>query len=233
MKRIPGRQLLIVRNRLKAEVDIAKKASLKRLEANLLMELGQRDEAVAVAASLADSNSLSPGDRAFLANILALACRWRLAEQNFSIAHRLCVESGRTSKAYSLAAGPLFLLAEAREDYTRCLEIAPSELLRNRARRLSGGKSLSIEEPSDPPWRELFLIEQVHSGADPVILNSILSDWKAGEAEWRWRILFEGAVISSRAGTGMKQWRMYLDQTGGKVLDPRYPGERKQLKQMV
>jgi tetratricopeptide (TPR) repeat protein len=233
MKRIPGRQLLIVRNRLKAETDIAKKASLKRLEANLLFELGLRDEAVAVAASLADQDSAGGSAYAFLADILAGMGRWRLAEENFVIAHRMCVESNRSLKAFSLAAGPLFLLAEAREDYERCIDIAPSELLRNRARRLSGAERVDAPKPDCSPWKELFLVEQVHSGGNFSILNDILHDWKAGEAEWRWRILFEGAVLCSEAGSSMKQWKMYLGQTGGRVLDPRYPHERKLLKMLL
>lgn len=218
---------------MKTETDMAGKASLKRLEANLLLELGLRDEAVAVATSLAGENSDGGSAYAFLADILAGMGRWRLAEENFVIAHRMCIESDRAQKAFSLAAGPLFLLAEARGDHERCMEIAPSELLRNRARRLSGETTVEDKQPDRSPWKELFLIEKVHSGGSYGILNGILHDWKAGEAEWRWRILFEGASLCREAGAGMRQWKLYLGQTGGKVLDPRYPKERKLLKRLL
>jgi hypothetical protein len=87
--------------------------------------------------------------------------------------------------------------------------------------------------PETSPWRELFLLEQVHSGEDAALLAGILDHWKAGEAEWRWRILFEGAMLTLDSGGPMKQWRLYFRITGRKVLDPRYFQERKRLKAFV
>lgn len=232
-KRNAGRQLLILRNRMKAPENTSKIASLRRKEANLLLELGQRDEAIAVATSLTEADSGDGSELAFLADILAGASKWRLAEENFAAARLLCLKSGREEKAFALAAGPLFLLAEARKDYDSCLRIAPSDLLRNRALRLSEQIPVGVIPPEASPWRELYLLEQVHSGGDPSLLSGILDNWKSGEAEWRWRILYEGASLEQRSGLPGKQWSIYLRETGRKVLDPRYPSERKALKRML
>ncbi len=218
---------------MKAETDMAKIASLKRREAVTLLELGQREEALAVATSLIEGSTASPGDFAFLADIYASVAKWRPAEEYFTKAHRLCLEAGKAEKAESLAAGPLFLLAEARGDHRRCIEVAPTGLLRRRALRLSGEPPPPVPMPEASPWRELFLLEQVHSGDDPALLAGILDHWKAGEAEWRWRILFEGAMLTLDSGGPMKQWRLYFRITGRKVLDPRYFQERKRLKAFV
>ncbi len=219
---------------MKAETDQAKIASLKRREAGTLLELGQRDKALAVAASLTEGPSPSPGDFAFLADMFARSGKWRRAEESFILAHRFCLEAGKGEKAESLAAGPLFLLAEARGDHRRCIEVAPTGLLRSRALRLSGeGAHPPPAIPETSPWRELFLLEQVHSGGDPAVLSGILDSWKAGEAEWRWRILYEGAMLAHASGNSMKQWRLYFRITGRKVLDPRYLKERKLLKALI
>lgn len=229
-----GRQLLILRNRLKALENPSKIASLRRREAGLLLELGQREEAVAVATTLAETDNDDGSARAFLADVLASAGKWKAAEASFTLAARICARSGREQKARALLAGPVFLLAEARGDYGTCIKVAPTPLLRNRALRLSGKKPGSSDEvPNESPWRELFILEEVHAGGDSSLLSGILDTWKAGEAEWRWRILFEGALIESASGRLSGQWGSYLRETGKKVLDPRYPGERKVLKRLL
>lgn len=232
-KRNAGRQLLITRNRLKAETKPSKIASLKRLEVNLLLDLGMPEEALVVATALAEAHNRDSSAAAFLGDILARTSKWSTAEEQFTLAYELCLSMNKAEKAFSLAAGPMYLLAEARKDYTRCMEIAPSDILRARALRLSGKKAETFIQPETSPWRELYLIEKAHAGSSPAALLGILDDWTAGEAEWRWRILFEGAVIACRTGVGLKQWRRYLKQTGGRVLDPRYFTERKQLKALL
>lgn len=229
-----GRQLLVTGNRLKTENDPAKRASLKRQEANLLLVLDQKELAVSAATSLVKMNPEGSSERAFLADILARSFFWRAAEDEFAEAHRLCLKSGKHGKAFSLAAGPLFLLAEARGDYRRCLEIAPMDVLRNRVLRLSGEKLMLLNLlPSVSPWREIAILEKVLGGENPHILPSLLVDWTCGEAEWRWRILFEGAASAIEAGMSAKPWKKYMKQTGTKVLDPRYFIERRDLKQLL
>lgn len=228
-----GRQLLILRNRMKALEDHAKMPLLRRREAGLLLELGQRDEAVAVATSLAEMDENDGSSLAFLADMLASTCRWGAAEEKFTAAAKICAETGRKEKATALFAGPVFLLAEARGDYKTCWQVAPFPLLRNRALRLAGEKQRSIDEPAESPWRELFLLEKVHAGGDISLLSGILHHWKAGEAEWRWRILFEGAFLEYAAGKVSRQWTTYLRETGNRVLDPRYTRERKAMKKLI
>ena len=232
-----GRQLLITRNRSRTEKNPLKIASLKRLEAELLLELGQKDAAVAVATSLVEMNPQGSRERAFLGDILARSFSWIDAEEEFAEAHRLCLANGKTEKAFSLAAGPLFLLAEARGDHPRCFEIAPIDVLRNRAIRLSEGKLLQKPVPhavpAVSPWREVAVLEKVLNGGSPHVLVDLLAKWTCGEAEWRWRILFEGAASAIGAGLSAKPWKRYMKQTGAKVLDPRYFIERRDLKQLL
>lgn len=228
-----GRQLLITRNRLRIEKNTSKIASLKRIEAGLLLELGQGDAAVAVATSLVELNPELSGEHAFLADVLARTFSWRAAEEEFNVAHSLCVQAGNHGKAFSLASGPLFLLAEARGDHGRCLEIAPMDILRNRALRLAGREQEPISGGAVSPWREIAVLEKVFCGGNPYSLPGLLADWNCGEAEWRWRILFEGAGAAIEAGMSAKPWKKYLKLTRKKVLDPRYFIERRDLKRLL
>ena len=228
-----GRQLLVTRNRLRIEKKPSNRASLKRMESGLLLELGQRDAAVSVATSLVEDNPEGSRERAFLADVLARSFLWRAAEEEFTEAHRICLSTGKENKAFSLAAGPLFLLAEARGDYLRCLEIAPMDVLRNRALRLTGDMPIPCSLPSVSPWREIAILEKVLSGGDPHVLAGLLADWTCGEAEWRWRIVFEGAASAIEACMSVKPWKKYMKQTRAKVLDPRYFIERRDLKRLL
>jgi len=228
-----GRQLLITRNRLKIEKIHSKRKSLKRIEAGLLLELGQREAAVSVATSLVEENPDGNRERAFLADILARCCAWDAAEEEFAVAHSICLSTGKLDKAFSLAAGPLFLLAEARGDFRRCLEVAPVDVLRNRALRLACDEPENDSIPTLSPWREIAILEKVHGGGNPHVLPGLLADWTYGESEWRWRILFEGAELAVSADMSTKPWRKYMKQTGAKVLDPRYFIERRDLKKLL
>jgi len=228
-----GRQLLILKNRMKTIENSSKIPSMRRREAVLLLELGQRDQAVAVAASLAEADDDRGSGLAFLADILASCGRWAAAREKFTAAAEMCAEKGRKEKAFSLAAGPLFLLAEAVKDYETCLLVAPLPLLKSRALRLKGLEPEKTPQPGNSPWRELWALEEVHVSGKVSLLDGILDNWKSGEAEWRWRILFEGAFLEFKSGTVSKQWGVYLRETGKRVLDPRYPGERSALKKML
>ena len=228
-----GRQLLITRNRLRTENNPTRIATLKRREAGILLELEQKEAAVAVAASLVKENPSGNGERAFYADILARTFCWASAEEEFAEAHRLCIASGKMEKADSLASGPLFLLAEARGDFGRCYKIAPIDTLRFRALRLGGEKVEVTSVPAESPWHEIALLEKVLQGGNPHVLPSLLADWTCGEAEWRWRILYEGATAAIEAGMPVKPWRKYLKQTGNSVLDPRYFIERRDLKRLI
>ncbi len=231
-KRNAGRQLLITRNRLKEETDQVKICSLRRLEASLLIELRQFDQAVSVAGVLAESGSGDGSGAAFYADILARTGKWRLAEKQFTIARDRCLSSGRQAKARSLEQGPLYIMAEARKDAEKCMALASTPVLRERAARRSGELVKTVSSETASPWKELALLERVHNGETPKILTGILNSWSAGEGEWRWRILFEGAMLCSEAGHSMKQWRKYLRNTGTNILDPRYHSERKVLKKL-
>lgn len=228
-----GRQLLITKSRLRTEKDSLKIALLKRKEANLLLELGHRAEALLVATALSESNPTNSSHKAFLADILCRTSQWLKAEEVFTEAYHLCLDSNKKSKAFSIASGPLFLLAEARSDFKRCFEIAPLPLLKNRAERLMGKKVVCIDIPEIEPWNQVAKLEKVHLGGNPHLLPTLLKDWKLGEAEWYWRILYEAANLAIGNGMSPKPWRKQLKQLHTVVLDPRYFIERRDLKKVL
>lgn len=231
-KRNAGRQLLNLKRRMNALEDQSKMPILRRREASLLMELGQGADAVAIAASLTGEDT-DGSSMAFLADLYGRLGRWRNAEEWFGKAFSACMDAGREEKARAIASGPLFLLAEARGDHARCLEVAPFDVLRARASRLGGTPWGDYPEPLVSPWREIHLLESVHRGADPSLLSGVLDRWSCGEAEWRWRVLFEGAVLFPQGMRPVREWKKYLSETGKVVLDPRYPRERKELKRIL
>lgn len=231
-KRNAGRQLLNLKRRMNALEDQSKMPILRRREASLLMELGRGSDAVAIAASLAGEDT-DGSAMAFMADIYSRLGRWRDAEEWFTKAFSACLDAGREEKALAMASGPMFLLAEARGDHARCLEVAPFDVLRARASRLGGTPLGEYAEPQESPWREIHILEAVHRGADPSLLLGVLDSWSCGEAEWRWRILFEGSVLFFRGQRPGRQWKKYLSETGKTVLDPRYHRERKELKRIL
>lgn len=228
-----GRQLLITKSRLKTEKNPVKIALLKRKEAYLLLQLGHRAEALLVSTALSESNPSNSSHKAFLADILCRTSQWRLAEDTFAEAHRLCLATDKIDKAFSIASGPLFLLAEARGDYKRCVEIAPLPVLLNRAERLMGEKVMNIDIPEIEPWNHVAKLEGVHLGNNPHILPTLLKDWNLGEVEWYWRILFEAANLAVSNEMSLKPWRKQLKQLHTIVLDPRYFIERRDLKKLL
>jgi hypothetical protein len=226
-----GCQLLALKNRLRQETDPDVKLKLRQREVKILHELGQMPQAISAARALPpDGTGLS-----ILADVLCRGSRWKEAESVFEAARRVRMDEGSEARVKALARGPLFLLAEARKDWARCAELADLPVLAARVARLSGGES----EPGDPagqegfPWDTLAMLEACHGGADPESLPLALQAWGRGEREWKWRVVFEGAILSAAAGLNPGPWRRLFRSMDGVVLDPRWPTERKALKTVL
>lgn len=224
-QRPDGCQLLALKKRLREEADPGERLKLKQREVKLLLALGQAPQALAAARALPpDASGLS-----ILADVLCRRGQWKEAEATFEAARQARVREGNESRALALARGPLFLLAEAREDWSRCMALADLPVLAARAARLAG-------RPAEPgnssgfPWRVVALLEACHHGGNPAGLPEALLEWGRGEPEWKWRVLFEGVNLCMSRGISVLPFRRVFRGMGGPVLDPRWPRERRAVK---
>ncbi|MFO7626124.1 MAG: hypothetical protein R6V62_02555 [Candidatus Fermentibacteraceae bacterium] len=215
--------------RQETDPDVAMK--LRQREVKILLELGQIPQAISAA------RALPPDGTGFsiLADVLCHASRWKEAESVFEAARLARIEEGSEARAQALARGPLFLLAEARKDFGRCSELADLPVLAARVARLSGGTAEPAGPPGEEgfPWGTLAMLEACHAGADPACLPVAVQAWGRGEREWKWRVVFEGATLTSAAGLHLGPWRRLFRSIDGVVLDPRWPTERKALKTVL
>lgn len=226
-----GCQLLALKNRLHRETDPDVVLKLRQREVKILLELGQLPQAVSAARALPpDGTGLS-----ILADVLCHGSRWKEAESVFEGARRARMDEGSEARARALARGPLFLLAEARKDWGRCVELADLPVLCARVARLSGAGTGPDEPTCDEgfPWDTLALLEACHGGGDPARLPEAVQAWGRGEREWKWRVVFEGATLTASAGLPLGPWRRLFRSIDGVVLDPRWPTERKALKTVL
>ncbi len=226
-----GCQLLALKNRLRQETDPDVTTKLRQREVKILLELGQMPQAISAASALPpDGTGLS-----ILADVLCRGSRWKEAESAFEGARRARMDEGSGARALALARGPLFLLAEARKDWVRCAELADIPVLAARVSRLSGGEAGNGGPAGEAgfPWDTLTMLEACHGGADPSGLPLAAQEWGRGEREWKWRVVFEGATLTSRAGLPLGPWRRLFRSIDGVVLDPRWPMERKALKTIL
>jgi hypothetical protein len=227
-QRPDGCQLLALKKRLREETDPGAILRLRQREVKILLELGQMPQALAAA-------RLLPGDGTGLSILGDVLCRrghWKEAEATFEAARRARLAEGHGVRASALARGPLFLLAEARKDWSRCMELADIPVLEARTRRLSG-EAPAPSDSSGFPWETIALLERCHLGGDPRQLPEAALKWGKGEREWKWRLVFEGATIHSRRELPLNPWRRIVRAMSGVVLDPRWPGERKALKALM
>jgi pentatricopeptide repeat protein len=216
---------------LKSETDPEAALRLGQREVRILLELGQTSQALAAARSLPGNGT----GLSVLGDVLCRAGRWKEAESVFEQARRARLEEGMEARAAALARGPLFLLAEAREDWDRCLELADIPVLTARARRLSGafGDPPPAQVSQGFPWAMIALLEDCHLGRDPIGLPEALAGWGRGEREWKWRVVSEGSGLFVRRGLPMDAWRRPFRSVSGPVLDPRWQAERKVLKAVL
>jgi len=216
---------------MKSESDPGAALKLGRREIRILLELGQTSQALAAARLLPRNGA----GLSVLGDVLCRAGLWKKAESVFDEARRARLAEGMESRAAALARGPLYLLAEARGDWERCLELVDIPVLKARAERVSGagGQDGSAPDSAGFPWTTIALLEACHLGRDPTGLPEALAGWGMGEREWKWRVVAEGTELFLRRGLPPYAWRRPFRSIPGPVLDPRWAAERRSLKAVL
>lgn len=226
-----GRQLLSARNRLRNEEDPLRRRKLQRREVRLLVELDNLPAAEAACRKLMDENSGWPAAFSMLADIACREGEWDKAEELFGRSAQEHEKSGDAESAERLRTGPLYRLAEAREDWASCLELCSgggelAGILEARASRLAGSPAGDIHDDVED-WlaRRLAELEGAWRGAPPVPLLDAALQWRSSEPEWRWRFIVEGIRLWMKNGLDARPWDGPLGDTSRPVLDPRFRKE--------
>lgn len=232
-----GRQLLASRNRLRNEDDPIRRRKLLRREVRLLVELGNLPAAEAACRKLMEENPGWPASLSIMADIACREGEWDRAEQLFQSSAREHELSGDGESADRLRTGPLYRLAEAREDHSACRELCSgggelARILLLRADRLAGCPAGDIPSDADD-WlaRRLAELEGSWRGASPVPLLDTALQWRATEPEWRWRFIVEGIHLWRKKNLDTSPWYGPLEDTSRPVLDPRFRKEWRDIGQ--
>ena len=232
-----GRKLMRLKQQITRERDPARRRKLRKSEAQTMLELGQPGKAAALAERLTEDHPRWPAGWALLGDLSIRLSRWKDAERAFSQAVELREAAGMD--AAWLRQGPLYLLAEARDDFPGCLRLARTgtstgRVLEARAERLLKRQPRLPKRvsPDEPLAERLLELERVWREADPRRLTPLLEGWE-DEPEWRWRYLVEGVELFRRAGLSPSPWRKVLRGFDSPVADPRFPEERKALMGML
>jgi len=239
-----GRQLLILKSSLARERDPAQIRQLRRKEVRILLSLGQVSQAADCARKLSSDYSEWPVAHSIHADLCCRRMQWMEAAEEFEKAAMLHRESGEFQKAAKIMLGPLFRLAEAGEDYGRCLELSSdpecggtgrlASVLHCRALRIHGQASAVPDGTfEDDPAAALALLERAWRGRSPRPLLASVNEWHRSEPEWRWRVMVEGVGLWLERNLDLGQWRRPLKNTDHPVADPRYTGEKRWLYRIV
>lgn len=232
-----GRQLLATRNLLRDEDDPIRRRKLLRREVRLLVELDNLPAAEAACRKLMEENPGWPAAFSMLADIACREGEWEKAEELFGRSAQDHERSGDAESAERIRTGPLYRLAEAREDRAACRELCSgggelAGILLLRTARLAGSPSGDI--PADvEDWlaRRLAELESGWRGAPPAPLLDTALQWRATEPEWRWRFIVEGIHLWRRNGLDTRPWDVPLKDTARPVLDPRFRKEWRDIGQ--
>jgi len=239
-----GRQLLILKSSLAREKDPAQIRLLRRKEVRILLSLGQVLQAADCARKLSSDYPRWPVAHAIHADLCCRRMQWTEAAEEFEKAATLHRESGEFQKAAKVMLGPLFRLAEAGEDYGKCLELSSdpdcrgngqlASVLHCRALRIHGQASVVPDETfENHTIATLALLERAWRGSSPRSLVASVNDWHRSEPEWRWRVMVEGVGLWLERNLDLGQWRRPLKNTDHPVADPRYTGEKRWLYRIV
>ncbi|MBN2587074.1 MAG: hypothetical protein JXA64_07215 [Candidatus Fermentibacteraceae bacterium] len=226
-----GRRLLATRNRLRGQSDPDARRKLQRKEVRLLVALGNLQAAETAAMILLDENPGLPAALSVLADLACRSGRWDRAEELFRRASEGLAGSGDREGADRLRTGPLYRLAEAREDYDECAGLSSGEgelkaVLAIRCARMAG-RAGGPDIPRTEDWlaSRLARLEDSWRGSSPDDLLDIAVQWQGTEPEWRWRFIVEGAGLWEKRGLDPLSWSRPVRETACPVLDPRFHEE--------
>ena len=231
-----GKRLLVTRNRIRSESDPESILKLRKREIRLLTDLGQLDEACKSCSKLLEDFAELPQAYSIMADLLCRMGHWKEAEELFETSAELHRDTGDLKSAERLRRGPLYRLAEAGRDYSRCRELAGKyddlgSVLKVRAERQLGESTEKLPEPVDNRLAErLAQLEKAWNGRNPRGLLDTGLDWGSTEPEWRWRFIVESIELWSRSGLDTAKWKRAIRDTVCPVLDPRFNDEWRRLR---
>ena len=226
-----GRQLLSIRNRISSVSDPSELRKLRRREIRVLLQLGNLSAAVDICREMILDNPSWPPGYSIMADLVCHSGKWDEGERLFERAAHEHEGAGNVKAAQRLRMGPVYRLAEARDDYKKCFSLCEGEgelngVLRTRSERQSGSKDTRLPaETQDWLAERLLMLESAWRRMKHPELLGTAVDWSSTEPEWRWRFIVESMEILKRDGLDLNGWKKPVRSTVCPVLDPRFHKE--------
>ncbi|MCD4702166.1 MAG: tetratricopeptide repeat protein [Candidatus Aegiribacteria sp.] len=226
-----GRQLLSIRNTISSVTDPSRLRKLRRREIRILLQLGNTTAAGDICRELVSDNPSWPPGYSIMADLACWSGEWEEGERLFERAATEHETAGNIKAASRLRTGPVYRLAEARDNYEKCLSLCSGEgelesILKIRSGRLLGSNEASLpEEAQDWLGQRLLMLESAWRGTHQHDLLQIAVDWSNTEPEWRWRFIVEGMAVWKRDGLDLDGWKKPVRSTVCPILDPRFHRE--------
>ena len=226
-----GRQLLSIRNRISSASDSNGLRKLRRREIRILLQLGNLQAAGDICRELVSDNPSWPPGYSIMADLACHSGKWEEGEKLFERAAQEHEEAGNLKAALRLRIGPVYRLAEARNDNEKCLSLCSGEgelssILGIRSERRSGNIDRKLPDlAQDSLAQHLLMLESAWRGSQQPGLLRIAAEWLNNEPEWRWRFIVESMIIWKRDGLDLDQWKKTVKSTVCPVLDPRFHKE--------
>lgn len=230
-----GRQLLSIRNRIGSETDPSGLRKLRRREIRILLQLGNLAVARGICRELVSDNPSWPPAYSIMADLTCHSGEWKEGERLFERAAAEHESAGNIKAAARLRTGPVYRLAEARDDYDKCLSLCSGEgelnsVLKIRSERQNGSNETRLPvRVQDWLAQRLLILESAWRGTQQHELLQIAVEWSNTEPEWRWRFIVESMAVRKRDGLDLDGWKRPLRNTVCPVLDPRFHSEWRNL----
>ncbi|NOQ21348.1 MAG: hypothetical protein GQ565_01685 [Candidatus Aegiribacteria sp.] len=212
--------------------DPSRMRKLRRKEIRILFQLGNRAAAWDICRKLVSDNPSWPPGYSIMADLACRSGKWEEGERLFEKAAAEHETAGNTNAAVRLRIGPVYRLAEARDDYEKCLALCSSEgelknVLKVRLGRLLGSNNVRLPEgvAQDRLAQRLLMLESAWRGMQQHELLKTALEWSNTEPEWRWRFIVESMDVSKRDGLDLDEWEKPIKSTVCPVLDPRFHNE--------
>lgn len=230
-----GRQLLSIRNRISTLTDTSELRKLRRKEIRVLLLLGNLPAAGDICRELVSDNPSWPPGYSIMADLACHSGKWNEGESLFEKAANEHEAAGNVKAAQRLRMGPVYRLAEARDDFEKCLSLCPGEgelssILRIRSERHRGNHESRLPDGTQD-WlaQRLLMLESAWRGIQQPELLKTASEWSNTEPEWRWRFIVEGMIVWKKNELDPGEWKKTVRSTACPVLDPRFHTEWRNL----
>ena len=223
-----GRRLLSIKNSIGSETDLSRLRKLRRKEIRILIRLGNLSAAQDTCEMLVSDNPSWPTGYSIMADLACHSGQWEEAEMLFERAAEEHEREGNIESAERLRTGPVYRLAEARNDYEKCLSLCSGDgklksILRARSGRLLENSRAYLPEDAES-WLTgcLLTLERAWRGISQQNLLQKAVEWDNTEPEWRWRFIVESRKIWKVMGLDLREWSRPVKDTVCPVLDPRF-----------